>query len=176
MDLCDIPEGRAGRPSKALTLAQALAVLTQAEKSGKRMRAYIIPSLPIGARTEKLRALLWLHVVAYDEAQAAWLPVGHVGWEHKDFAICVWRSVLQKGDTKTIKSRRLLKAPPALRERAAPAQGSPGHHAGEGGGAMEGHGPRVLHTHGYSRHRAQRTARLPEDRRGERAHRTGVVT
>ncbi|MFC5822816.1 tyrosine-type recombinase/integrase [Nonomuraea insulae] len=39
------------------------------------MRAYIVLSLLIGARTEELRALLWSHVVAYDEARAAWLPV-----------------------------------------------------------------------------------------------------
>ncbi|MEU5862782.1 hypothetical protein ABZ815_16510 [Nonomuraea sp. NPDC047529] len=66
VDLCDIPEGRTGRPSKALTLAQALAVPTQAEQGGERMRAYIVLSLLIGARTEELRALLWSHVVAYD--------------------------------------------------------------------------------------------------------------
>ncbi|MEO3892122.1 site-specific integrase [Nonomuraea sp. B5E05] len=111
VDLCDIPEGRAGRPSKALTLAQALAVLTQAEKSGERMRAYIVLSLLIGARTEELRALLWSHVVAYDESHAAWLPVAQAGWEHSDFAVYVWRSVRQKGDTKTVKSRRSLKLP-----------------------------------------------------------------
>ncbi|MFI6991634.1 tyrosine recombinase XerC [Nonomuraea wenchangensis] len=111
VDLCDIPEGRAGRLSKALTLAQALAVLTQAEKSGERMRTYIVLSLLIGARTEELRALLWSHVVAYDESRAAWLPVAQVGWEHSDFAVYVWRSVRQKGDTKTVKSRRSLKLP-----------------------------------------------------------------
>ena len=111
MDLCDLPERRAGRPSKALTLTQALAVLTQAEQSGERMRAYIVLSLLIGARTEELRALLWSHVVAYDEVRAAWLPVAEAGWEHNDFAVYVWRSVRQKGDTKTVKSRRSLKLP-----------------------------------------------------------------
>ncbi|WP_344494532.1 site-specific integrase [Nonomuraea monospora] len=111
VDLCDIPEGRAGRPSKALTLAQALAVLTQAEQGGERMRAYIVLSLLIGARTEELRALLWSHVVAYDQARTAWLPVAQVGWEHDEFAVYVWRSVRQKGDTKTVRSRRSLKLP-----------------------------------------------------------------
>ena len=33
------------------------------------------------------------------------------GWEHDDFAVYVWRSVRQKGDTKTVKSRRSLKLP-----------------------------------------------------------------
>ncbi|GAA3101706.1 site-specific integrase [Nonomuraea salmonea] len=111
VDLCDIPEGRAGRPSKALTLAQALAVLAQAEKSNERIRAYIVLSLLTGARTEELRALLWSHVVAYDESREAWLPVAEAGWEHTDFAVYVWRSVRQKGDTKTVKSRRSLKLP-----------------------------------------------------------------
>ncbi|GGO80261.1 hypothetical protein GCM10012289_66480 [Nonomuraea cavernae] len=48
------------------------------------------------------------HVVAYDEDCAAWLPVAQTGWEHDDFAVYVWRSVRQKGDTKTVKSRRSL--------------------------------------------------------------------
>ncbi|MET9336516.1 site-specific integrase [Nonomuraea sp. NPDC003804] len=111
VDLCDIPDGRAGRPSKALTLTQALAVLAEAEKSGERIRAYIVLSLLIGARTEELRALLWSHVVAYDAERGAWLPVADAGWDHEEFAIYVWRSVRQKGDTKTVKSRRSLKLP-----------------------------------------------------------------
>ncbi|MEV1198640.1 tyrosine-type recombinase/integrase [Microbispora rosea] len=111
VDLCEIPEGRSGRPSKALTLAQAQAILDEAAKASPRMRAYIVLSLLIGARTEELRALTWSHVVAYDEERQAWLPVDEAGWDHEEFAIHVWRSVRQKGDTKTIKSRRSLKLP-----------------------------------------------------------------
>ncbi len=50
VDLCTVPQGRAGRQSKALTLAQASAVLDAA--AGTRMEAYIVVSLLTGARTE----------------------------------------------------------------------------------------------------------------------------
>jgi len=49
--LCEVPTGQQGRPSKALTLAQAEAVLAAAENSP--LQAYIILSLLIGARTEE---------------------------------------------------------------------------------------------------------------------------
>jgi integrase len=107
--LCDVPEGRAGRPSKALTLEQAVAVLDAADKAaGPVLKAYIVLSLLTGARTEELRALRWDHVVAYDEDAGKWLPVATAGWAHERFAIHVWRSVRAKGDTKTRKSRRTL--------------------------------------------------------------------
>ncbi|MEQ4720392.1 hypothetical protein ABN273_28810, partial [Nonomuraea sp. B19D2] len=60
VELCNVPTGTAGRPSKALTFAQADAVLQAAE--GTRMHAYIVLSLLTGARTEELRALTWDHV------------------------------------------------------------------------------------------------------------------
>jgi integrase len=132
VDLCEIPEGRTGRPSKALTLAQATAVLVAAEQSNPRIRAYIVLSLLIGARTAELRALTWSHVVAHDDERRAWLPVSEAGWGHDEFAIYVWRSVRQKGDTKTVKSRRSLKLPRrcvqalrALREEQEKAGGRP---------------------------------------------------
>ncbi|WP_371784175.1 site-specific integrase [Streptosporangium subroseum] len=111
VDLCEIPDGREGRTSKALTLAQASSIIALAEQANPRMRAYVVLSLLIGARTEELRALLWSHVVAFDEERKAWLPVTETGWENEQFAIYVWRSVRQKGDTKTVKSRRSLKLP-----------------------------------------------------------------
>ncbi|MEV0967785.1 tyrosine-type recombinase/integrase [Microtetraspora glauca] len=111
VDLCEIPEGREGRPSKALTLAQAQAIVDTTAAGGPRMRAYIVLSLLIGARTEELRALTWSHVVAFGDERRAWLPVREIGWDHQEFAIYVWRSVRQKGDTKTVKSRRSLKMP-----------------------------------------------------------------
>lgn len=57
--LCEVPEGRTGRPSKSLTLPQAEAVLKAAEQGPVRMRAYIVVSLLTGARTEEMRALRW---------------------------------------------------------------------------------------------------------------------
>jgi hypothetical protein len=58
--LCDVPTRRKGRPSKALTLSQATAVINAAAES--RLYAYIVLSLLIGARTEELRALRWCYV------------------------------------------------------------------------------------------------------------------
>jgi integrase len=109
--LCELPKGQPGRPSKALTLDQARAVLAAAEAARLWLRAYVVLSLLVGARTEELRELAWSHVVAYDEKRQAWLSVAEAGWEHREFAIYVWRSVRVGGDTKTPKSRRSLQLP-----------------------------------------------------------------
>ncbi|WP_061291408.1 site-specific integrase [Herbidospora cretacea] len=111
VDLCEVPEGRVGRPSKAFTLDQASALLAATEQAHVRMCAYIVLSLLTGARTEELRALTWPHVVTFDKEHKAWRPVGDAGWGHGEFAMYVWRSVRRKGDTKTAKSRRTLKLP-----------------------------------------------------------------
>ena len=91
--LCDIPQGRTGRPSKSLTLAQAEALLAAAENTS--LHAYIALSLLTGARTEELRALTW----------------SYVDLDTDPPFIMVWRSVRAGGDTKTRKSRRTLKLP-----------------------------------------------------------------
>jgi integrase len=98
--LCEIPEGRPGRPSKSLTLAQAEAVLKAAEKSP--LRAYIVLSLLIGARTEELRPLTWTHVDLEGKPDGEPPLPPHV---------MVWRSVRAGGETKTRKSRRSLALP-----------------------------------------------------------------
>jgi integrase len=100
VELCSVPQGRAGRPSKALTLAQAKAILTAAE--GSRMHAYIVVSLLTGARPEELRALTWDHIDMEGEPDAD-PPVPPY--------VAVWRSVRAGGDTKTRKSRRTLALP-----------------------------------------------------------------
>jgi hypothetical protein len=51
----DVPDGQAGRPSKSLTLDQAVALLEAAEDGS--LYAYVTVSLMVGARTEELRAL-----------------------------------------------------------------------------------------------------------------------
>lgn len=95
-ELVTLPEGRSGRPSKALTLEQAKAVLAAAR--GSRLYAYVVLSLLIGIRTEEARPLTWDHVhLSPPDGQ---LP--HVE---------VWRSVRRHGDTKTRKSRRTLALP-----------------------------------------------------------------
>ncbi|MET8054839.1 site-specific integrase, partial [Streptosporangium sp. NPDC005286] len=108
--LCEVPEGKEGRPSKALTLDQAEAILKAA--SDTRMYAYVVLSLLIGARTEELRALVWSEVDLDGKPGTDAPP-----W------IAVWRSVREGGDTKTRKSRRSLALPrrcvEALREHRA---------------------------------------------------------
>lgn len=98
--LCSVPKGQPGRPSKALTLAQAEAVLTTAERT--RMRAYVVLSLLTGPRTEELRALTWDHVDLQGKPDDKSPIPPH---------IAVWRSVRAGADTKTRKSRRTLALP-----------------------------------------------------------------
>jgi integrase len=108
--LCETPTGQIGRPSKALTLDQAQALIDKA--TGSTMGAYATVSLLTGARTEELRPLTWSHV-DLDGDPAAKPPV----LPH----MMVWRSVRVGGDTKTRKSRRTLALPErcveALREQ-----------------------------------------------------------
>ncbi len=112
--LVDAPKGQlAGRPSKSLTLEQAVALMAAAE--GTALEAYIVVSLLSGVRTEEARALRWDHVVAWVDGQ--WRPVSEAGFDHEQVAVFVWRA---GGDTKTPKSRRTLALPrkcvEALRE------------------------------------------------------------
>jgi len=117
-DLVTTPKGTLGRPSRAMTLDQATAMLEHAKAS--RLHAYVVVSLLTGIRTEEARALRWSHVVAWVDDDAEWRPVTEVGFDHERFAIYVWRSVRADGDTKTEKSRRTLELPgeaaDALRE------------------------------------------------------------
>src|SRR5215475_13893670 len=115
--LVDTPKGQEGRPSKALTLEQAVAVITAActlpaielrpglkdvRRPAELMYAYIVLSLLVGVRTEEARALSWHHV-DLDGVTDADPPVPpHVA---------VWRSVRVHGETKTERSRRTLGLP-----------------------------------------------------------------
>jgi len=102
------PKGHlAGRPSKSLTLDQAIAVMDAAK--GTRLEAYITLSLLTGLRTEEARALRWDHVVAWTGDQ--WQPVTEAGFDHEELAVFVWRSDRAGSDTKTPKSRRTLALP-----------------------------------------------------------------
>ncbi|MEU7834519.1 site-specific integrase [Nonomuraea sp. NPDC049129] len=100
VELCGVTAGKEGRQSKAMTYAQADAVLRAAEGTG--MHAYIVLSLLTGARTEELRALIWDHVdlTGLPNADPPVPPY-----------MAVWRSVRAGGDTKTRKSRRTLALP-----------------------------------------------------------------
>jgi integrase len=100
VELCQVPHGRSGRPSKSLTLEEARGVLTLTVADP--LHAYIVVSLLTGARTEELRALRWEHV-HLDPAQ---MP-GSMVPPHVE----VWRSVRANSETKTKKSRRTLALP-----------------------------------------------------------------
>jgi hypothetical protein len=49
--LVDVPEGQEGRPSKALTLNQAVMLLETVESGTYRLAAYVVLSLLSGVRT-----------------------------------------------------------------------------------------------------------------------------
>jgi len=98
------PPGKsAGRPSRALTVMQANAVLKAAQ--GDRLFAYLVLSLVTGIRTEEARALRWDHVDLDGDPTTNPPTPPHID---------VWRSVRVGGDVKTRTSRRTL----ALPERA----------------------------------------------------------
>jgi integrase len=91
--LVDVPDGQEGRPSKAMTLNQAVMLLEAVESGTHRLAAYVVLSLLSGVRTEEARALQWSEVD---------IDTG---------TMAVYRSVRAKGDTKTRKSRRALELP-----------------------------------------------------------------
>ena len=115
--LADTPQGQQGRPSKSLTLQQAVAVITAAEtlpvlelrpglkdvrRPAELMYAYIVLSLLLGLRTEEARALRWDHVNLDGDPHADPPVPPHVA---------VWRSVRVHDETKTERSRRTLGLP-----------------------------------------------------------------
>lgn len=102
VSLCEIPQGKKGRPSKSLTFKQAEAVLRAAPKF--RIGTYVTLSLLIGARTEELRALTWDHVDLEGKPETEQVPATPP-------SIMVWHSVRAGGDTKTKRSRRTLALP-----------------------------------------------------------------
>jgi integrase len=96
--LISAPPGKApGRPSKALTVPQAMAVLKASEVD--RLHAYMVLSLVTGVRTEEARALRWDHVDLEGEPDATPPVPPHID---------VWRSARAHGDVKTTRSRRTL--------------------------------------------------------------------
>ncbi len=85
------PQGNTGRPSRAMTAAEATALLAAA-KGHPRLGAYVILSLTTGIRTEEARALRWI--------TWTWTATRMRGRRCPP-SIAVWRSVRLHGDTKT---------------------------------------------------------------------------
>jgi integrase len=99
--LTGTPQGKTGRPSRSMTLAEANALTAAAQAAGPRICAYTLLSLCTGIRTEEARALRWEHVDIGDpDSEPPRIP-----------SVAVWRSVRAKGDTKTTRSRRTLALP-----------------------------------------------------------------
>ena len=81
------PAGREGRPSKALTVEQAQALIDAAAARPYRLLAYIVLLLTTGIRPEEARALRWDHLDLEAGTIAIWRSdrvfrdalVGHVG-------------------------------------------------------------------------------------------------
>ena len=57
--LVDVPEGQEGRPSKAMTLNQAVMLPETVESGSHRLAAYVVLSLLSGIRTEEAQAIVW---------------------------------------------------------------------------------------------------------------------
>lgn len=86
--LTETPRGRLGRPSRAFSLEQAVALMATARTH--HLWAYVALSLLGGVRTEEARALHW----------------SEVDFEHN--TVSVIRAARVGGDTKTATSRRRL--------------------------------------------------------------------
>ena len=163
--LADTPKGQQGRPSKSLTLDQALAVMTAAatlpvmelrpglkdvRRPAELMHAYIVLSLLCGLRTEEARALRWAHVDLDGDPAAAPPVPPH---------IAVWRSVRAHGDTKTEQSRRTLGLPAAAVQALRAWSGSQAGEQLAAGNRLAGHRAGVHQPSGRRAGRGQR----PED-------------
>ncbi|WP_026929829.1 site-specific integrase [Glycomyces tenuis] len=107
-ELVEAPKGKAGRPSKALTLEQGKAIIR--ESHGTWLHAYIAVSMFTGVRTEEARPLKWAHThlnpIVGEECSC-----GAVHREDLPPHIEVWRSVRVHGDTKNETSRRTVALP-----------------------------------------------------------------
>jgi integrase len=70
------PQGKTGPPSRAMSAAEAAALLAVA-KDHPRLGAYVILSLTTGIRTQEARALRWDHVDLDGDPDAR-TPVPHI--------------------------------------------------------------------------------------------------
>ena len=102
--LADTPKGQQGRPSKSLTLDQAVAAITAARtlpvmelrpglkdvrRPAELMHAYIVLSLLAGIRTDEARALRWSHVNLDGDPAAG--PRSRRTWPYGDRSACTAR-------------------------------------------------------------------------------------
>jgi integrase len=142
--LVNTVKGTDGRPSKALSIEQANAVLEASRRSvavaefpglpprpPALMHAYISLSLLVGVRTEEARELRWDHLDLVGQPDAT-PPVPP--------SVSVWRSVRAHGDTKTKKSRRTLALPRLVVEALEEQRCSQSHDRDRAGELWQEHG------------------------------------
>ena len=172
--LVKAPQGRSGRRSKSFTLDQAKALLAASE--GTRLHAYVVLSLLVGIRTEEARALRWDHVVTWVDDPAGWQPVTSAGFDPSQagegrFAIYVWRSERDGGDTKTEKSRRTLALPRRCVEALRQQQEQQERDRLMAGDAVAGARPGLRVPGRHAAEREQRHPRVPPDHQEGRPRR-----
>jgi integrase len=147
--LVDPPKGAVGRPSRSLTLEQALALLDAARES--RLNAYVVLSLTVGIRTEEARELRWDHV-------GGRVAFGPPGRRHQDGQV--------EADPRA----------PSDSDRGAPGASQaagPGPAGGRSSLAGTRAGVRLVYRHAAGR--GERQARVPQDHAG-RWRRPGMGT
>jgi hypothetical protein len=161
--LANTPKGQEGRPSRSLTLDQALAVMTAARtlpvmelrpglkdvrRPAELMHAYITLSLLCGLRTEEARALRWAHVDLDGDPAAS--PPSRQTWPSGGRSAPTARP-RPNGPAAPSPS------PPPRSRRCAP--GPPGRRTARGRGRLAGHRARVHPPPGRRPGRGER----PED-------------
>ena len=164
--LVKAPQGRSGRPSESFTPDQAKALPAASE--GTRLHAYVVLSLLVGIRTEEARALRRDHVVTWVDDPAGWQPVSSAGFDPARagagrFAIYLWRSGREGGDTKTEKSRRTLALPRRCAEALRQQHDQQGRDRQMAGDLWQEHGLVFASTVGHAAEREQRDPRVPAD-------------
>lgn len=170
-ELVTTPKGRTGRPSKALTLPQAMAVMEEARSS--TLHAYVVLSLMVGIRTEEARALRWNHVVAWQQDQDAWRAVNEVGFDHdrvRPLRLAFRANPRRHQDQEVSPD---LGATRAGGRRPAAASRPPGRPAAQSRRGLGGRRPGLLHPDRDGPRRRQRAARVPADHR-EGGHRRAL--
>ena len=116
--LVETPKGQAaGRPSKSLTLEQAVALMAAArgDAAGGVHRACRCLRDCGPRRSGRCGG-----ITSWPGSTGSGVPVSEAGFDHEQVAVFVWRADRAGGDTKTPKSRRTLALPrkcvEALRE------------------------------------------------------------
>lgn len=109
IELVTLPQGRPGRPSRAMTEAQTQRLFAAAV--GERLEFAVKTAVALAVRPGELRGMCWEHVVAWDERRSRWVSVKEIGWRHERFAVQVWTTANKDGRLKKEWAKRTLELP-----------------------------------------------------------------